>query len=201
MVLSLLAKPNRSASLKAAEGIALVLIQFDASLTERYSRTKEVTAHPVESGADITDHTRTLPKEIEIHGWVSDDPIIFLKSLRATPSVLGGNPLTRAFDAWTELNRIMDEESTVKVVTELDEFDSMVLTNIDVTKDKDTGRILDATITLREIVIATTEVTEAPEPTQSNRKKKSGLGKQVGKPPSDTKGSLFTRIASGVGSQ
>lgn len=192
MSISLLAKPNRSAFLgeKITQDITLILIQFDASISERYSRAKEVTSHPVEAGADISDHTRVLPLTIDIHGWVSDDPILFLASLRAQPSVAGGNPRTRSRDAWRELNRIMDEEDEVKVVSDLDEFENMVLTNIDVNKDKDSGRILDATITLQQITVATTEITAAPVPAptntgdaSSNRAPKSDLGKQVAKPP------------------
>lgn len=200
MSVSLIGQPNRSAFLgeKISEDITLILIQFDASLSERYSRTKEVTQHPVESGADVSDHTRLLPTEIEIRGWVTDDPIIFLRSIRAEPSVAGGNPQTRSLDAWRELNRIMDEESTVKVVTELDEFEDMVLTSLDVTKDKDSGRILDASITLRQIVIATTEVTEAPTPSMSNRAPKTQKGKQVGKPPTDGIAATFVDAAAGA---
>jgi hypothetical protein len=144
----------------------------------------------VESGADISDHTRVLPTEIDIRGWVSDTPIVVLASLRAQPSVSGGGRQTRVLDAWRELNRIMDEESTVKVVTSLDEFDDMVLTNIDVTREKDSGRILDATISLQKVIIATTEIVAAPTPrapagataSQSNRAAKVEKGKQVAKP-------------------
>jgi len=199
MTLSMIGKPNKSSFIgeKIDQDITLILIQFDASLSERYTRTKEVTNHPVESGADVTDHTRVLPLEITIHGWVTDDPIIFLKSLRALPSVSGGSPLTRSFDAWRELNRIMDEESTLKVVTDLDEFENMVLTGIDTIKEKDTGRILDATITLKKITIATTEVVDAPEPQQENRSDKTNNGKKTGKDPdASTSKSFLATLAS-----
>ncbi len=189
MTVALLSKPNRSAFVgeNVSAPTEVILIQFDASISEVYTREKEITQNPVEAGADVTDHTRTLPTEIEINGWVSDDPIIFLRSLRAEPSVKGGNPATRAADAWRELNRIMDEESLVKVVTDLDEFPDMILTSIRVPRDKDKGRVLDATIRLKKIVIATTEVTEPPAPTQNNRAPKTKKGKQVGKTPTESK--------------
>ena len=200
MTVALLSKPNRSAFV--GENVSgptdVILIQFDASVSEVYTREKEVTQNPVESGGDVTDHTRTLPTEIEINGWVSDDPIIFLRSLRAEPSVRGGNPATRAADAWRELNRIMDEESLVKVVTDLDEFPDMILTSIRVPRNKDKGRVLDATIRLKKIVIATTEVTEPPAPTQGNRMPKTPKGKQLAKEPNQSAGVKLINSAFGI---
>jgi len=190
VTVALLAKPNRSAALgvDVSGPTESLLIRFDASVSERYFRQKEVTQHPVEDGADVSDHTRVLPLEITIHGWVTDDPIVVLRSINATPSVPGGSTDDRVLDAWKQLNRIMDEESEVKVITELESFPDMVLKGIDVTRDKDSGRILDATITLRQITIATTEVTSAPTPRpepgekSSNRSKKTNIGKKVAKP-------------------
>lgn len=205
MAVTVIAKPNRSALLgsKITEEITEVLIQFDASISERYSRQKEITAHPVEDGADVTDHQRTRPTSIEIHGWVSDTPIIFLASLRAQPSVSGGDPRTRAADAWRELNRIMDAEQSVKVITELGEFDNMALSSIDVSRDKDTGRILDARISLTEIIVATTETVALPQPappagsSASNRAPKINKGKQVAKPPANQ--SVLFSITKAIG--
>lgn len=201
MSLSLLAKPNRSAAIGkvVAEGQPdAILIQFDASISERFSRRKDVTQHPVEAGSDISDHSRTLPLEITIRGWVTDDPIIVLASVNATPSVAGGSINARVANAWKELNRIMDEESIVKVISGLDSFDNMILKSLDVTRDKNTGRILDATISLEQITIATTEVIEIPTPRpepgqgSSNRARKTKNGKKVSKTPRDQ--SFFEKV-------
>jgi hypothetical protein len=194
MSLSILAKPNKSAFLgeKITEDITLVLFQFDAAITENFSKTAEITDHPVESGVDITDHIRQLPEEVEIHGWVTNNPIIVLASI-----TVGESPRFRAEDAYEELRRIMDEGQLVKVVTSLREFDNMALRSISVRRDKDTGDVLDATIQLREIKIAETEVTLAPEPTQSNRKKKTSKGKQTPKPTPPPSPSLLAQIFGG----
>lgn len=180
MSIALIAKRNRSAALGEAitQDQTTILFQFDASITENFNKTAQVTDHPVEDGADVTDHIRRLPEEIEIRGWVSNDPILFLASLRIGPA-----PRNRAEDAYEELRRIMDEGQLVRVVTQLRNFENMALTSISVSRDKDTGRILDATIGLREIVIATTEVVEPPEPREGNRKPKANQGKQVTKEP------------------
>ncbi len=203
MSVSLLAKPNRSAALgkPVAEGQPdVILIRFDASISERFSRRKDITQHPVEAGADVSDHARTLPTEITIHGWVSEDPIVVLASVNATPSVAGGSINARVDNAWKELNRIMDQESFVKVISGLDTFDNMLLKSIDVVRDKDSGRILDATIALQQVTIATTDVIEVPTPRpepgqgSSNRSPKTNKGKQVAKPTERNASLIFQAI-------
>jgi hypothetical protein len=183
MSIALLSKPNRSAFLgepnveaEQALGdlVTVVLFQFDASLTENFNRSAEVTTHPVEQGSDTTDNVRVLPQNITINGWVSDNPIQFAASLRTGPA-----PRTLAADAYETLNRIMDDKIPVRVVTSLKSFDDMILTNIDVTRDKDSGQILDATITLQQIIIATTETVEPPKPVKKQRAKKKKEGKKV----------------------
>jgi hypothetical protein len=193
MTISLLAKPNRSAFLgePITQDQTLILFQFDASIVETFTKNAEVTDHPVESGADVTDHIRRLPREIEIRGWVSDNPIVLFPSAE-----FGLPPRSRAQDAYAELCRIMDEGQLVKVVTSLTELENMALTSINVSRDKDTGQILDATIGLREVVVATTEVTEPPEPRQRNRQKKRQIGKQTTKQPDD---SLAFQLFSAIG--
>ena len=174
MSLALLSKPNLSASLGQTTGAELTLFQFDASIAENFDKTAEITDHPVEEGADTSDHIRRKPESIEIHGWVSNDPI-----------VIGASRLdaqrTRVEDALTALERIMDEGQLVKVITSLKELDNMALSRISVRRDKDSGRILDATIRLREIIIATTETTQppVPAPDKSTRAPEANLGRQT----------------------
>jgi len=198
MSIALLSKPNRSAFLgepnveaEQALGdlVTVVLFQFDASLTENFNRSAEVTTHPVEQGSDTTDNVRVLPQNITINGWVSDNPIQFAASLRTGPA-----PRTRVADAYETLNRIMDAKTPVRVVTSLKSFDDMILTNIDVTRDKDSGQILDATITLQQIVIATTETVEPPKPVKKQRAKKKKEGKKVARETTAPQDSILDKL-------
>ena len=203
MSIALISKPNTSAFLgdpvTEAEAIlgdlvTVVLFQFDASLTENFSRSAEATKHPVEQGADITDNVRVLPQTVTINGWVSDNPIQFAASLRTGPA-----PRTIAADAYETLNRIMDSKTTVRVVTSLRSFDDMILTNIDVSRDKDTGQILDATITLEQIIIATTETVNPPTPIKKQRAKKKKDGKKVAKETTPPQDGILSKIFSRIG--
>ena len=48
---------------------------MDLALSEEHRFPGEVTSYPVEQGADISDHIRTLPEEITLECIVSDTPI------------------------------------------------------------------------------------------------------------------------------
>jgi hypothetical protein len=184
MAIELLVRPRRGAFLGEPidQDITLILLQFDATINENHISTAEITEHPVEEGADTADHIRSLPDEIEINGMVTNDPILFLKSLRAQPSVSGGDPRTRAEDAWEELKRIKREGQIVTVFTWLEEYTDMAITSLTTPRDKDLGNALDVTVTLRKIVKATTETVEPPEPATPSRAPKKKRGKQTTKP-------------------
>lgn len=52
-----------------------IRVELDAILTETHEASAEVTKHPVESQADVSDHIRPQPRKLEIVGVVSGYPI------------------------------------------------------------------------------------------------------------------------------
>lgn len=203
MAIELLARKKQRAFLgePITDDITLILLQFDASINEIHSASAEVTDFPVEEGADESDHIRALPDEIEINGMVTNDPILFLKSLRAQPSVAGGDPRTRAEDAFEELNRIKNEGQLVTVFTSFKEYTDMAITSISVPRDKDLGNAMDATITLRKVVKASTETATPPKPATASRAPKKKLGKKSTKaakaPAANKGGSILSQLLGG----
>lgn len=55
--------------------LQIASIWIDVSVREVHGSSAELSKFPVEDGADITDHVRLLPKQIEIEGIVSNQPI------------------------------------------------------------------------------------------------------------------------------
>jgi len=162
------------------------IVQFDCSVDEKHNDECEVTDHPVEMGSDMSDHIRKRPSSIELHGLVTNTPIVFLASSQAESplqdSLLPPNPLssgTRVGDAYIELMRLMDDGETVDVVTSLREYKNMAITNMGVTRDKSTGNVLDATLVLREIAIASTLAIDLPVPKNVANKSKKNTGKKA----------------------
>jgi hypothetical protein len=125
----------------------LDFVTLDASISERYSSTAEVTDHPVEEGVDISDHVRRRPREIVIEGMVSNTPDVILASTRFDL----GPPGVRAEAAYFDLLRLQTKGARLTVTTSLREFKNMVITGLDLSRDADTANVARMTISLREV--------------------------------------------------
>ena len=136
-------------------------IVVDASVSESHAVSGEVSDHPVESGIDIVDHYRVLPRQLEIEAIVTDTPISTgLPGATLVNSVVGlinGDEKPSA-NAWNELNRFFDEAVVLEIFTSLKRYKSMVLTDLQVTRNAGTAQGIRFTATAREIRFVDTEV-------------------------------------------
>ena len=55
---------------------AVVSLELDVDLQESHDLSSEITEHPVEEGADVTDHVRPRLRRVSIEGFVSDTPVL-----------------------------------------------------------------------------------------------------------------------------
>ena len=129
---------------------------IDASIRESHTFASELTAHPVEEGADVTDHVRTLPITLTIDGIVSDTPIGAAAVQRANESPLGGEFLPSR-DALAYLRGVRLQREPVTVETSLSTYENMVLTSLQVPQDARTGDSLRFTASFQQIEIVRTE--------------------------------------------
>lgn len=51
------------------------IIAFDVTISDTHESTVEITSHPVEAGADITDHVRPLPDNLALDVYVTNTPV------------------------------------------------------------------------------------------------------------------------------
>lgn len=109
--------------------VKLGSIVIDASVQERHTAASEVTQHPVEDGAPITDHSRPQPRRLSLTGLIAGSP------LRETGGVV---PLTPG-QAFEELVRIKDTAETLSVVTALVTYENMVIESVTTTRDGESG--------------------------------------------------------------
>lgn len=140
------------------------VIEFDAVVIENHRGSAEVTDHPVENGVDFTDHIRRLQDELIISGVVTDTPVVVDAANNATAPNTGGDPKERAVGAYRFLQQTKDQAKLVQIMTKLREYRNMAITVLNVTRDAETSRIIQADISFREIIIAVTEQVEAPIP-------------------------------------
>lgn len=160
-----------------------LLVRFDSSDKETHTSSVELSEHPVEEGADVTDHIRIKPDEIELNGVISNTPLLFLASLQAESPIEGSNERTddRVEVAYKQLREFQRNGVLVDVITSLRTYSNMVITNIAVSRDARTGNIFDSTISLREMTMATAMSIDVPVPKDVAKKAKKNAGtKQQG---------------------
>ena len=59
----------------AAANLTIGTIWIDVAISEKHSLAADVTEHPVEEGASITDHVRPQPRTVELEGLVTNHPL------------------------------------------------------------------------------------------------------------------------------
>lgn len=120
---------------------------IDVVETEQHSYSSDVTAHPVEQGADVADNVRAKPRELTFtNAVVSDTPIGDAATARNLTNqltqfgTLGNAPtLLPSQDALQHLESLWRNREPVQVVSNLKKYDSMVLDKLDITRNAKTA--------------------------------------------------------------
>lgn len=167
-------------------------IELDAAISESHTGEVEVTEHPVEQGANVSDHARRKPETLSIEGVVSNTPISRKQNKRAIQSqgkqftttaeadTVQGQP-GMAESAYTKLLFLKDNAKLITVVTKLRTYSNMVLKHLNVPRDARTGEVLRFTAQFLEIKIVQNRTVVLPVELPA-AKPKSNRGKQVAKP-------------------
>lgn len=134
---------------------------MDLALSESHSFPGEVTQYPVEQGADISDHIRDLPNEIELECIVSDTPIGIVPLLRDGPDAGpdGETPLPSAA-ALEHLRTMKSNRLPVVIQTSLGVFTDMVCIGLDIPKDAGKSNALFFTAKFKHVTIVTNKRTK-----------------------------------------
>jgi len=89
---------------------------------------------------------------------VTNTPIEFLAGIRTDPN--------RAEAAYQKLTDLKNNGELVSVVTTLRQYDNMVIESFRTQRDAANGNQLNCVLTLREVLIATTQPAEVPTPAE-----------------------------------
>lgn len=163
-------------------------VNVDVSMTEDHERTAELTDHPVETGANVTDHRRIGPRSFKMRGVVSDTPsevstqdrqhfervaqAVMRRSRALGPEEVVAQPTTRAKDAYAVLETLFESHDLLTVLTDLREYKSVHMTSLTVHRDGQTGRALDFQASFREVLLANSERVLLVVDTPSGKPKK-----------------------------
>jgi hypothetical protein len=148
-------------------------IVIDASLNEIIQYGATITEHPIETRSSVSDHIFKNPLKLKIEGYITDSPMkimgIFetplqknsLKNMKrniknALPFFESDKPSTQSYLA---LKTLFNEKSLITVVSKLEAFHDMAITNLTFTSNNETVGKLDFVAELTQVTHARVEVT------------------------------------------
>lgn len=163
---------------------------FDAYTRENHESKLDITQHPVQTGAAVSDHAFLQPKTLTMDIAMSDV---------ATSYIAGQFDGTwsrsrRAFDVLMELQAL---RLPLQITTRLKLYSNMLIETISAPDDYETLTGLKCTITFKELLVAMTQtakISERPHVTDTNNR-----GNVPTKNPTDTSIiKKFTQALTGV---
>jgi len=126
-------------------------LEFDVVPSETHNRAWTVTDNPVERGAPISDHIDPRPATLTLEGIVTNAPI----GVDADQELPG-----RAERWWLEVEALLAQLTTVTVVTGLQVYPNMAVTNLSTARS--TEAAIRVSMQLRQVRIADSRTVSIP---------------------------------------
>ncbi len=147
-------------ALRPPDRVVLDTITVDATLSEEHSTEVDVTEHPIEDGANVTDHIRPQLKLLKIDGIISNTSLgltgpladaLGIASLATgvtlpTGAIGGvvdliktGGLLNRAQAAFQQLQELADRGQPIIIHTPLRDYASMAIKSLNIVRDPALG--------------------------------------------------------------
>lgn len=135
---------------------------IDATVSQSHDRSFQVTSHPVEAGADVTDHVRALPVRLTLDCVVSNAPLEPVASAREIDT-------RPSDDAHAHMKALQKRPVTVE--TDLEVYQNMVLESLTEPVTAQTGDGLRFTAVFQQIELVTNERATVPVAVPRAKKK------------------------------
>lgn len=152
---------------------------FDVAETVTRNYDSQVTDHPIENGATITDHVIARPREVRVSALVSEASFaitsaavladdfsnvdvndLLASSIRDTSVLPFGRG--RVAVALAELTEIRDNREVFTLELSDESFPNMVFSSFSIPKDSDTGEALRISFTARQVIEVERRFIEVP---------------------------------------
>lgn len=131
---------------------------FDAIFSTQHDTSLNITEHPIQTGADITDHAYEESARLTFDIGMSDVMQSFISGQFADNN-------SRSVSAYKKLRELQKQRLPITVVTRLGTYNNMMVETISTTDDNKTTYGLRATVTLKEIFVVnvtTVKISERP---------------------------------------
>lgn len=126
---------------------------FDAVMHTETEERMTITSHPVQSGANISDHAYREPVIINMEITMSD------AMASRVPGQFSGVG-SRSVNAYTMLRELMHERMPVTVLTRLGSYENMLIESISAPEDVESINSLNINVSLKEVITASVSDTK-----------------------------------------
>ena len=135
-------------------GAAVEVLTLDAVIAHQIELTSSLTEHALEDGTTVVDHVIRQPDQVTVTGYVSSFPVTIL-----TGGIVPIRNFGRAKTAYQALKELMEKPERVSIQDALDQYSSMILTELRIPRDLATYNGIQFTGTFRKArFVATAEV-------------------------------------------
>lgn len=177
------------------EGYKVGSVELDLILDEDHSKSAQVTENPLQDGRAISDGIFIELQEGSLTGLVTNHSVKIAEERAKQLELQDSETLmaeaenyqleNRAKQAWVDLKAVMDAKQPVTIVTSLEVYDNVAITNISTERNGDSGDALEIKVSFRQILTVSLmehEVTAQVQPKDmdSDINRKSALGVNVG---------------------
>lgn len=177
------------------EGYKVGSVELDLILDEEHSKSAQVTENPLQDGRAISDGIFLELQEGSLTGLVTNHSVKIAEERAKQLELQDSETLmaeaenyqleNRAKQAWVDLKAVMDAKQPVTIVTSLEVYDNVAITNISTERNGDSGDALEIKVSFRQILTVSLmehEVTAQVQPKDmdSDINRKSALGVNVG---------------------
>jgi hypothetical protein len=173
------------------EGYKVGSVELDLILDEDHSKSAQVTENPLQDGRAISDGIFLELQEGSLTGLVTNHSVKIAEERAKQLELQDSETLmaeaenyqleNRAKQAWVDLKAVMDAKQPVTIVTSLEVYDNVAITNISTERNGDSGDALEIKVSFRQILTVSLmehEVTAQVQPKDmdSDINRKSALG-------------------------
>jgi len=130
------------------------LIIPDVVVSEKHQDALEITEHPVEIGAPVSDNAYKRPSEVTMEiGFSGGGSLLDFADTSALGISLGTSPK----EIYQQILDLQASRVPFDVTTGKRQYSNMLIRAIDVTTDRTSENVLMCVLTLREVIISQTE--------------------------------------------
>ena len=177
------------------DGYKVGSVELDLILDEEHSKSAQVTENPLQDGRAISDGIFLELQKGSLTGLVTNHSVKIAEERAKQLDLQTSEALideaenyqleNRAKQAWNDLKAVMDAKQSVTIVTSLEVYDNVAITNISTERNGDSGDALEIKVSFSQILTVSLmehEVTAQVQPKDmdSDINRKSALGVNVG---------------------